>query len=75
MVDTGGVYILDEIGEKYNSIPFTLSVEEKYKRYVKARFIFNIVEQSSLFSLISNNRVKNRRSKKIYNNYRAFRKR
>ena len=74
MVDTGGVYMLDEIGEKYNSIPFTL-VEEKYKRYVKARFIFNIVEQSSLFSLISNNRVKNRRSKKIYNNYRAFRKR
>lgn len=63
MVDTGGVYALDDMGEKYNQLPFTLSLEEKYKLYLKANFVFTV---SGYFSMIDYYKVKDR-SGQVYN--------
>ncbi|MBM7854917.1 hypothetical protein JOC37_001297 [Desulfohalotomaculum tongense] len=63
MVDTGGVYALDDMGEKYNSLPFTLSLEQKYKLYLKANFVFTV---SGYFTMIGHYKVKDRNGQ-VYN--------
>ncbi|SHF26404.1 hypothetical protein SAMN02745133_02208 [Desulforamulus putei DSM 12395] len=64
MVDTGGVYALEDMGEKYNSLPFTLSLEQKYKQYLKAQFVFDVQE---LFAMIGCYKVKENQKGQVYN--------
>lgn len=64
MIDTGGVYALEDMGEKYNSLPFTLSLEQKYKHYLKAQFVFDIQE---LFDMIGCYKVKENQNGQVYN--------
>ena len=48
MVDTGGVYALEDMGSKCNPLPFTLSLEQKYKYYLKAQFVFDVLDYFSM---------------------------
>ena len=48
MVDTGGIHALEDMGQKYNSIPFTLSLEKKYKLYIKSLFVYLVANHYEL---------------------------
>lgn len=41
LIDTGGIYVLETVKEKYRVIPFTSSLGDKYKLYLKSRFLFD----------------------------------
>jgi len=45
LIDTGGVYALEEMGFKYNKMPFTANLSEKYKQYRKSKFIVDEIER------------------------------
>ncbi|WP_333870959.1 hypothetical protein [Desulforamulus putei] len=63
MVDSGGVYALEDMGVKYNALPFTMSLEQKYKYYLKAQFVFSVLEH---FTMIGCYKVKNQQGQ-VYN--------
>lgn len=63
MVDTGGVYALEDMGSKYNPLPFTLSLEQKYKYYLKAQFVFDMLDY---FSMTDRYKIKDQNGQ-IYN--------
>ncbi|NPV73335.1 MAG: hypothetical protein HPY89_06000 [Pelotomaculum sp.] len=39
-IDTGGIYVLESLKEKYKALPFTTGLGDKYKTYLKAQFLF-----------------------------------
>jgi|GEM_PF-6324058 len=41
LIDTGGIYVLESLKERYKILPFTTCLEEKYKIYLKAQFLFD----------------------------------
>ncbi len=62
MVDTGGLYVLDDMDMKseYNHIPFTAGLDQKYKQYVKSRFL---IDNCDLYTFRSNNQVTDKKGK------------
>lgn len=41
LVDTGGVYALEDLNIEYKSLPFTTDIEHKYKHYLKSQFLID----------------------------------
>jgi hypothetical protein len=39
-IDTGGIYVLESLKDKYKMLPFTTELDEKYKIYIKSQFLF-----------------------------------
>jgi len=62
MVDTGGLYVLDDMDMKseYNHMPFTAGLDQKYKQYVKSRFL---IDNYDLYTFRSNSQVTDKKGK------------
>ena len=57
LIDTGGVYALEEMEQKYNNLPFTLSLEQKYKQYLKSLFAYQVANH---YELVGMNSIKDK---------------
>ena len=62
MVDSGGVYVLDDMNMKaeYNHLPITTGLDQKYKLYVKSQFL---ISNSDLYTFQINTRVTDKKGK------------
>lgn len=62
MVDTGGVYALDDMNMRaeHNHLPFTTGLDQKYKLYVKSQFLF---DNSDLYTARTNTQVDDKKGK------------
>jgi len=62
MVDTGGVYALDDMNMKaeYNHVPFTTGLDQKYKQYVKSQFL---IDNYDLYTFQSIDQVMDKKGK------------
>lgn len=62
MMDTGGVYALDDMNMKaeYNHLPFTTGLDQKYKLYMKSQFL---IDNSDLYTFQINTRATDKKGK------------
>ncbi len=62
MVDTGGVYTLEEMDMKaeYNHMPFTTGLDQKYKQYLKSKFL---IDNYDLYTFRSNTQITDKTGK------------